>query len=75
MCLELPDSEADASVKEWHANAAELRDAYDADPDIKRVVETARGLEGLRRQDSIHAAAVVISPTVLTDLVPDTAEG
>ena len=37
---------------------------------MKRVVETARGLEGLRRQDSIHAAAVVISPRPLTELVP-----
>ena len=37
---------------------------------LKEVVEVARGLEGLRRQDSIHAAAVVISPHPLTDLVP-----
>jgi len=41
--------------------ATELRDAYAADPDVKRVVDVAKGLEGLRRQDGIHAAAVVIS--------------
>ena len=70
MCMEPLADESDSSVREWHANAAELRDAYNADSDIKRVIETARGLEGLRRQDSIHAAAVVISPMVLTDLVP-----
>jgi DNA polymerase III subunit alpha len=43
---------------------------YEQDPDAKRVIDTARGLEGLRRQDSIHAAAVVISPEPLTDIVP-----
>ena len=70
MCLEAPHDESETNVKEWYANAAELRDSYNSDPDVKRVVETARGLEGLRRQDSIHAAAVVISPQPLTDLVP-----
>ena len=69
-CLETPDSEAESDTKEHFANAGELREAYNSDPDIKRVVETARGLEGLRRQDSIHAAAVVISPRPLTELVP-----
>ncbi len=34
------------------------------------MIDTARGLEGLRRQDSIHAAAVVISPIPLTEIVP-----
>ncbi len=70
MCLEAPPGDAESNVREWYANAAELRDAYNADPEVKRVVETARGLEGLRRQDSIHAAAVVISPQPLTELVP-----
>jgi DNA polymerase-3 subunit alpha len=50
--------------------AAELRDLYGADPDVKRVVDVARGLEGLRRQDGIHAAAVVISREPLTEYLP-----
>ena len=57
-------------MKEWHINAAGLREAYRTEEDVQRVLDTARGLEGLRRQDSIHAAAVVISPKPLTDLVP-----
>jgi DNA polymerase-3 subunit alpha len=69
-CLEEPGPDADSSVREWYTNAAELRETYGSDPDVKRVVDTARGLEGLRRQDSIHAAAVVISPQPLTELVP-----
>src|ERR1700678_2762203 len=43
---------------------------YVADPDVKRVVDVAKGLEGLRRQDGIHAAAVVISGDPLTDHLP-----
>ncbi len=69
-CLEDPSPEADAVERDWHANAAGLRELYEADPDVKLVVDTARGLEGLRRQDSIHAAAVVISPQPLTEIVP-----
>ncbi len=69
-CLDAPAADAESSVRDWYANAAELRDAYNSDPDVKRVLDTAKGLEGLRRQDSIHAAAVVISPQPLTELVP-----
>src|SRR5207244_565405 len=47
-----------------------LRQLYDTDPDAKRVIDVARGLEGLRRQDSIHAAAVVITREPLTDYLP-----
>ena len=43
---------------------------YDADPDVKQVVDVAKGLEGLRRQDGIHAAAVVITRDPLTDYLP-----
>ncbi|MDQ1383196.1 MAG: polymerase subunit alpha, partial [Actinomycetota bacterium] len=50
--------------------AADLRALYDIDPDAKRVVDVARGLEGLRRQDGIHAAAVVITREPLTEYLP-----
>jgi len=50
--------------------ALELRDMYGADPDVARVVDVAKGLEGLRRQDGIHAAAVVISAEPLTEYLP-----
>ncbi len=69
-CLQPPGDGADATLKDFFGNAAPLRDAYQADSDVRRVVDVARGLEGLRRQDSIHAAAVVISPEPLTELIP-----
>ncbi|MGI9622205.1 MAG: DNA polymerase III subunit alpha [Acidimicrobiales bacterium] len=50
--------------------AAELRDMVASDADVKRVVDVATGLEGLRRQDGIHAAAVVITKDALTDYLP-----
>ena len=48
----------------------ELRLAYDTDPVTKEIVDLARPLEGLVRQDSIHAAGVVIGAQPLTDVVP-----
>ena len=52
------------------AAAQSLREMYASDPDAKRVIDVARGLEGLRRQDGIHAAAVVITHEPLTEYLP-----
>ena len=48
----------------------DLRKAVDADKDIKRIVEVAQGLEGIVRNNSIHAAAVVIADRPLHEIVP-----
>ncbi len=50
--------------------AAELRAMTESDSDVSAVVDVARGLEGMRRQDGIHAAAVVITKDPLTDYLP-----
>jgi DNA polymerase-3 subunit alpha len=50
--------------------AGELRTMYEQDSDVKRVVDVARGLEGLKRSDGIHAAAVVITKEPLTEYLP-----
>ena len=50
--------------------AADLRHMYFEDPDAKKVIDVAKGLEGLRRQDGIHAAAVVITKDPLTTYLP-----
>ena len=65
-----PGADADDIDRDHHTAGAGLREMYAADPDAARVIDTARGLEGLRRQDSIHAAAVVISPQPLMEIVP-----
>ncbi len=69
-CLVKPDPDAESEVKDWYANAQGLRSLMEADPAALETVEAARGLEGLRRQDSIHAAAVVIAPEPLINIVP-----
>ncbi len=50
--------------------AKDLRSAYDTEADTKKVLDTARGLEGLKRQAGVHAAGVVICRDPLTDHVP-----
>ena len=48
----------------------ELREVYEADEDIKRLIDTARGVEGITRHSSTHAAGVVISEEPLDTYVP-----
>jgi DNA polymerase-3 subunit alpha len=53
-----------------YAEAAEFRTLYEGDADVRRVVDTARGLEGLKRQPGVHAAGVILSRAKLLDVVP-----
>ena len=48
----------------------ELREAYEREPEAREIVDTARALEGLRREDSVHAAGVVIGDAPLVDYLP-----
>ncbi|HYQ79190.1 MAG TPA: DNA polymerase III subunit alpha [Solirubrobacterales bacterium] len=48
----------------------ELKRTYDAEPDAKKVIDVAQGLEGIIRNNSIHAAAVVIADRPLQEVVP-----
>jgi DNA polymerase-3 subunit alpha len=58
------------TLEECLKPSAELRKAVDADPVAKEIVDLARPLEGLTRQDGIHAAAVVIGAQPLMNVVP-----
>ncbi len=49
-----------------------LATAYESDPKIKELIDTAMRLEGLVRGAGVHAAGVVIAPKPLTELVPVT---
>jgi DNA polymerase III subunit alpha len=48
----------------------ELRDAYEKEPEAREIVDSARALEGLRREDSVHAAGVVIGDAPLVNYLP-----
>ena len=52
------------------ARAASSAALYDADNDVKRVVDTAIGIEGLKRQWGVHAAGVIMSSEPLLDVDP-----
>ena len=58
------------SFEECLRPGQELRKTYDAEPDAKRVIDVAQGLEGIIRNNSIHAAAVVIADRPLQEIVP-----
>ena len=49
---------------------AELKQQYDSDPQVREIVDLAKPLEGLVRNDSIHAAGVVIGDRPLVEYVP-----
>jgi DNA polymerase-3 subunit alpha len=53
-----------------YGEAVEFRALYDSDPDAKAVVDTARGLEGLKRQWGVHAAGVILCREPLLDVIP-----
>ena len=53
-----------------HGEAGEFRQLYESDPDSKRVVDLAKGLEGLKRQWGVHAAGVILSREPLLDVIP-----
>jgi DNA polymerase III subunit alpha len=58
------------SFDECLKDGADLKKAYDTEPDTRQIVNTARGLEGIVRNNSIHAAAVVIADRPLQEVVP-----
>ena len=53
-----------------YGEAGEFRQLYESDVDSKRVVDLARGLEGLKRQWGVHAAGVILSREPLLDVIP-----
>src|SRR5205823_12160152 len=53
-----------------YAEAGEFRSLYESDIDVRTVVDTARGLEGLKRQWGVHAAGVILCREPLLDVIP-----
>ncbi|MEU9609502.1 DNA polymerase III subunit alpha, partial [Streptomyces sp. NPDC048057] len=53
-----------------HGEAGEVRGMYENEPDVKKVIDTARGVEGLVRQMGVHAAGVIMSSEPIVDHAP-----
>jgi DNA polymerase-3 subunit alpha len=58
------------SFEECLKSGQPLRKACDEDPAAQKIIDVAQGLEGIVRNSSIHAAAVVIADRPLTEIVP-----
>lgn len=53
-----------------YRKGGDFREEYERDPEAQEIIDIALGIENLCRQDSIHAAAVVISAQPLTESIP-----
>lgn len=58
------------SLAEALANVVELKTLYERDPDVKRLLDSAKKLEGVSRHASIHACGVVITKEPIVNYVP-----
>ncbi|GGG05709.1 DNA-directed DNA polymerase [Rhodococcoides trifolii] len=55
---------------ERYKEASEVRSLIDSNPDVAKIYQTAKGLEGLIRNAGVHACAVIMSSEPLTDAIP-----
>ena len=53
-----------------YGEAGEVRSMYEAEPEVRQVIDLARGLEGLIRQPGVHAAGVIMSSEPLLEHIP-----
>ena len=66
----VPERPIGIKLAEAMKPGTELAQAYGDDPVTKQILDTARPLEGLVRNEGVHAAGVVIAPSDITDYVP-----
>ncbi len=70
MGKDVPLTEVFDPAHNRYSEGGEFRSLYEADQDVKRVVDTAIGIEGLKRQWGVHAAGVLMSSEPLADVIP-----
>ena len=58
------------SAHDRFGEGTEFRALYEDDPEVREVVDTAKGIEGLKRQWGVHAAGVIMSSAPLMDVIP-----
>jgi DNA polymerase-3 subunit alpha len=66
----IPSGPGGLSIAKALEQIPELKQLYDLNPQIRRLVDTANSIEGLARHASTHAAGVVISKNPLIEHVP-----
>ncbi|KLU18482.1 DNA polymerase III subunit alpha, partial [Proteus mirabilis] len=58
------------TLEKAFAAEPQLPEIYEADEEVKSLIDMARKLEGVTRNAGKHAGGVVISPTKITDFAP-----
>jgi DNA polymerase III subunit alpha len=70
MGKDVPLSKVFDSEHARYHEGGEFRALYESDQDVRKVVDTAKGLEGLKRQWGVHAAGVIMASEPLLDIIP-----
>jgi DNA polymerase III subunit alpha len=70
MAKDVPLAKIFDPAHERYKEGGEFRTLVEADADVAKVFETAKGLEGLKRQWGVHACAVIMSSEPLLDHIP-----
>ena len=70
ICKMIPATPIDITIERAMEENPELKSAYESSRETKRLIDTARSIEGLNRNVGVHAAGVLISADPLTDHVP-----
>ncbi|WP_344879880.1 DNA polymerase III subunit alpha [Zhihengliuella alba] len=70
MAKDIPLKDIEDPSAKRYGEAADFRELVSTDPEAKRVFETAKGLEGLKRQWGVHAAGVIMSSDPIIDVIP-----
>ena len=70
MAKDIPLSGIFDPAHERYTEATEVRTLSETDPEVGKIMSTARGLEGLVRNAGVHACAVVLSSQPLLDVIP-----
>lgn len=59
-----------AKIEDALQKGMELKTLYDSDPEIKKLVDMAQSIEGIKNNIGTHAAGVIISHKPLNEIVP-----
>ncbi|WP_037254919.1 DNA polymerase III subunit alpha [Kibdelosporangium aridum] len=70
MAKDIPLSGIHDPQHKRYSEATEIRALYEQDPQVKQIIDTGRGLEGLIRNAGVHACAVILSAEPLLDVIP-----
>ncbi len=70
MAKDIPLHDIEDKNSKRYSEAGDFRELVATNPDAAKVFETAKGIEGLKRQWGVHAAGVIMSSDPIIDVIP-----